>query len=209
MNTNNLLINLINQAPTECNKIIFSNESISQKTISGIRFEECVFKQCSFDEITFVNCEFIETEFINCNLSLAKLINTRFYDVVFESSKLVGIDWTRLKWPQVKLSCPMKFYQCDLSFSYFFETHLVDAVFEQCKAHEVDFRGADLSYASFCYTDFYKTLFQHCNLTKADFTGATNYFINIEENNISKAKFSFPEVIGLITPLDIIISGLK
>lgn len=208
MTENNRSTTLTDPTTVEYYKNSFDNVDFAKTIVTGKRFDGCTFKKCILNEIEFNKCEFVECEFVNCNLSMAKFTNTKFNDVVFENCKLIGIDWTKLTWPQIKLSCPMKFYQSDLSFSNFFEINLIDTVFEHCKAHEVDFRGADLRSASVCYTDFYKSIFQHCNLTKADFTGATNYLINITENKISKAKFSFPEVIGLLTSLDITITGL-
>lgn len=200
---------LIDTSIFEYHEEAFELIELKEKTIESKRFEACTFKKCQFTEAEFRQCEFVDCEFIHCNLSMAKFINTGFNEAVFENCKLIGIDWTKVKWPFVKLACPVKFYQCDLSFSNFFEINLVDAVFEECKVHEVDFRGAELNGASLCYNDFYKSIFQHCNLSKSDFTGSTNYLINPEENKITKAKFSFPEVMDLLRHLDITISGLN
>ncbi len=186
----------------------FENIDLAEKNLEKKQFESCSFKKCNFSNTLFKYCCFTDCEFIACNLSLTKFTSTSLMNVIFESCKLIGVDWTKIKWPLIKLTSPIKFYQCDLSLGNFFEVNLIDTVFEQCKAHELDLRGADLLGASLCYTDFYKTLFQHCNLSKANFTGAINYLINPLENKIAKAKFSFPDVIGLLKSFDIEIKGL-
>ncbi|GAH14511.1 unnamed protein product, partial [marine sediment metagenome] len=154
-------------------------------------------------ESIFENCKFRECEFLSCNLSNINFKSSNLQDMVFEDCKLLGVDWTKAKWPYVKLTSTLKFYQCNLRLNNFFEMNLIDTVFEECRLQESDFRGADLMGASLCYCDFEKSLLQHCNLTKADFTGSSNYNINPLENTIRKAKFSFPEVIGLLRDFDI------
>ena len=47
----------------------------------------------------------------------------------------------------------------------------------------------------------------HTNLKHADFTNALNYNIDIQCNTITKANFSFPEVIALLNHFDIKIHG--
>jgi len=181
----------------------FNNLEMAETVVSGKIFESCCFNKCDFSAAEFDACKFTDCEFVNCNLSNIQFSNSVLHDLCFEGSKLIGVDWTKAKWPQVKLTSTLKFYQCNLSLNNFFEINLIDAVFEECKLTETDFRGADLMGASMCYCDFEKSLLQHCNLTKVDFTGAFNYSINPLENKISKAKFSFPEVLGLLQDFDI------
>jgi len=48
-----------------------------------------------------------------------------------------------------------------------------------------------------------RATFAHTNLEYADFTTSYNYSINPETNRIHKAKFSMPEVLGLLSHYDI------
>ena len=73
----------------------------------------------------------------------------RFSDVVFEECKLIGIDWTKARWPNISLCSPIKFFKCILNDSIFMGLTLDEIVIEACKAHEVDFREG-----SFCDADF-------------------------------------------------------
>lgn len=122
---------------------------------------------------------------------------------------MLGLNWSTIKWPQIKLTSPINFYQCDISDSSFYGINLVGMTLDSCKAHQVDFREVDLSNASLTNTDLYKSLFVHTNLRHADLTDSINYNIDINLNNIQGARFAFPEVIGLLTGLDIKISGLE
>lgn len=62
---------------------------------------------------------------------------------------------------------------------------------------------ADFSERDFRNTDFEKSIFSKTNLYKVNFKGAKNYYIDIKNNNIKKAKFSLPEALSLLDTLDI------
>jgi uncharacterized protein YjbI with pentapeptide repeats len=57
----------------------------------------------------------------------------------------------------------------------------------------------------FRQVDFLNTTFQDCDLSKSDFREAKNYRINTESNRVAKARFSLPEVVGLLDNLNVII----
>lgn len=178
----------------------YSNGTLADKT-----FDHCQFNQCHFMEATFDHCEFIECEFIDCNFSAARFQKTQYRDCIFESCKLIGINWTQLKWPSIKLNSSVQFHRCNLSQSSFYELALSEIRMETCVATDVDFRQADLSYGIFCDTDFSGSQFMHTNLHSANFSGAINYLINPTENTISKATFSLPDAINLLRGFDITI----
>ena len=119
----------------------------------------------------------------------------------------MGINWTELSWPLVKLTSPLYFYSSNISHSSFYGLELADLIVEECKAHDVDFRESNLKHASFVGTDLQNSLFMHTNLKSADFTNAINYSIDIHFNTVTQASFSFPDVIELLNYLDIKING--
>lgn len=176
----------------------FSNLIIEQQVIEQVGFESCQFKQCKFTDLIFRHTKFIECDFELCDLALAKFPSSKFSEVSFKDSKLIGINWTEMSWPLVKLTSPLYFYGSNLSHSSFFGLDLPHLIIEECKAHDVDFREANLSHASFVGTDLLNSLFLHTNLNAADFTNAVNYTINPNENRITNAHFSFPDVIALL-----------
>jgi fluoroquinolone resistance protein len=53
--------------------------------------------------------------------------------------------------------------------------------------------------------DFSEALFVKTNLSGANFAHAINYAIDATLNDIKKAKFMFPEAVGLLHGLDIVL----
>ncbi len=181
----------------------FSEMDCAEKAIEGKVFEQCHFISCNFSQSTFEKCKFNECTFKNCNLSNIKIPKSHFYDVSFEGSKLIGVNWTKANWPSIKVNCSLKFYQCILSDSSFMGLCLRELEMIECKAHDVDFREADCLEADFSFTDFSNSLFNRTELSKANFADSTNYNINVFHNNIKKAKFNLPEAVNLLHCLEI------
>ena len=181
----------------------FTQLIIEKTRIEQINFENCQFKQCKFIDVIFSNIKFTECDFEFCDLALAKFPNCKFSEVSFKNSKIIGVNWTELSWPLVKLTSPLYFYSSNLSHSSFYGLELSNLIVEECKAHDIDFREANLSHASFVESDLLNSLFLHTNLYSADFTNAINYTIDPNENRIKQARFSFPEVIALLNHFDI------
>lgn len=181
----------------------FSHLSFEDGRIEHLVFENCQFKQCTFTGVTFSKVRFTDCDFESCNLSLVKFPGCKFLDVVFKNTRLAGINWTEISWPQVKLTSPLSFYSCNISHSSFYSLDLADFIVEECKAHDVDFRESNLSHASFNGSDLLNSLFLHTNLKAADFTQAINYSIDPNTNTITHARFSFPEAMALLNCFNI------
>ena len=185
----------------------FSQLVLEESLVEHVEFQNCQFKQCKFIGVTFSKVKFTDCDFELSDLSLSKFPGCKFSEVSFKQSKLAGINWTELSWPLVKLASPLYFYESNLSHSSFFGLTLTDLIIEGCKAHDVDFRETNLNHASFVGTDLQNSLFMHTKLKHADFTNAVNYNIDIQCNMVTKACFSFPDVIALLNHLDIKING--
>jgi len=184
----------------------FTRLVVQGRTFSGVDFSACVFDHCAFTECTFYRCSFTECRFRACDLSLAKVHGSRFTDVHFAASKLVGIDWTKAGDAVIsKLFLSVHFDQCLLSYAAFFGLTVPRSRFVGCIAREVDFREADLTEADCTGTDFTGSKFHHTNLTKADLRRATGYTIDPTANTIAKARFSLPEAVALLSGFDIVI----
>ena len=176
----------------------FSNQEIELKEFDG-----CAFEGCDFSEAILKRCRFIDCEFIKCNLSNLHIEYSKFSDVAFYESKLIGIDWTKASWPRVALHATVKFHQSLMNDCSFFGLQLQEIVLEECKAHSVDFREGDFSHANFRHSDLSGSLFNNTVLSDADFSEATAYDINIHTNNIKRAKFSRFEAVRLLDCLEI------
>ncbi|ODN42163.1 pentapeptide repeat-containing protein, partial [Piscirickettsia litoralis] len=171
---------------------------LSQINLNKVTFENCQFIDCDFSESALNQCKFIDCSFKNSNLSLAKLNNSLVNEVEFNACKMTGVNWNQARWSNITLASPIFFKACDVSLSSFYELKLPELSMIDCKAHDVDFRGCDLTRADFTRTDFEKAEFMHTRLNHADFREAINYIINPVENSLTRAKFSFPEVVNLL-----------
>ena len=181
----------------------FKDMDFSGMEISSKEFEGCTFEKCDFSEAIFKRCNFVDCEFLGCNLSLVKIEYSKYSDVCFRDSKLIGINWTAATWPGLIFTSPIKFYKSILNDSSFYGLSLQDLVLEECKAHNVDFREGDFTNSNFTYTDLSGCFFSSTNLSGADFSEATNYDIDIYQNRIEKARFSRFEAVRLLDGLDI------
>ncbi|HEY6529506.1 MAG TPA: pentapeptide repeat-containing protein [Cellvibrionaceae bacterium] len=181
----------------------FKNIEYVGAQVNACEFLECLFEKCNFSEVIFERCKFVDCEFIQCNLSNAQLRFSKFSEVCFRDSKIIGVDWTQVAWPRFVFSAPIKFFQSILSDCSFYGLNLQELVLQECKAHNVDFRDGDFNQANFTYTDLTGSLFLNTNLSAADFSEAINYDIDVLRNIIKKAKFSRFEAMRLLDRLDI------
>ena len=181
----------------------FRNLDFSEVEFTSKEFDGCTFENCDFSDAIFKTCNFVDCEFINCNLSNVKIEYSKYADVCFRDSKLIGINWTKVAWPKFIFGSPFKFYKSILNESSFYGLSLQDLVLEECKAHNVDFREGDFSNSNFTYTDLSGSYFSNTNLYGADFSEATDYDIDIYQNRIEKAKFSRFEAVRLLDSLEI------
>ncbi len=181
----------------------FRGLDLSSEEIISKEFDDCTFVNCDFSEARFRHCIFEDCRFIKCNLSVLKVDSSRFSNVVFEESKLSGIDWTKAAYSDILPDAPYTFINCILDYSSFYGLALQTLVMRTCKAYDVDFRESDLLQADFRETDFTDTLFRHTNLAGTDFTLAENYTIDIRINTITGAKFSRYEAFSLLEGLEI------
>lgn len=166
-------------------------------------FDGCTFKSCDFSDATFNRCNFVDCEFVDCNLSNVNLEYSKFSDVSFSESKLIGINWNKATWSRLAFSASIKFYKSIINDSSFYGLSLQDLVLDECKAHNVDFREGDFSNSKFTYSDLSGSLFSNTNLSGADFSEATSYDIDIYRNEIKHAKFTRFEAVRLLDSLEV------
>jgi uncharacterized protein YjbI with pentapeptide repeats len=114
---------------------------------------------------------------------------------------MVGIHFENCK----ALGFAIQFNECTLSVCSFYQMKLKNCQFNHSSLIEVDFTDADLMGIIFNHCNVAGTIFENTNLEKANFTTAKNYTINPNNNKIKKAKFSLPEIIGLVHHLNIVI----
>ncbi|MGI9274419.1 MAG: pentapeptide repeat-containing protein [Endozoicomonas sp.] len=181
----------------------FAGLDLSGQRLVSKEFDGCTFIDCDFSEAVFEKCRFIDCQFEKCNLSLVRLNYSKFIDVIFKSSKLIGVDWTKAAWANILPSSPVGFSKCIINDSSFFGLELREIAMEECKAHDVDFREGDFRDGVFDYTDFAGSLFSNTNLSSASFAEAANYDIDVNLNTVREAKFTRLEAVRLLNSLGI------
>ncbi len=178
----------------------FTDLNIGKEIIKGVEFEDCQFINCTFLETTFQKCLFLDCQLDGCNISALNPLSSRFNDVRFENSKVIGLDWTKADQIQ-----ELSFNNCQINYSNFRMLKLPKIIITNCQAKELDFTETDLKESNLSGTDFEKTVFYKTNLTKADFRGSKNYYLDIHNNTLTKALFSLPEAISLLASLNIVL----
>lgn len=172
------------------------------KTLSGKEFNGCAFIGVSFAEATLLRCKLIECTFQKCDFSNTLLKSSTLRDVVFEDSKLLGVNWT-----VVNAATHMIFRRSVLSLGNFNGMDLRKWVLSECVARELELGHTNLTDADCRGTDFSGSRFHQCNLTKADFRDAFNYAIRPADNVLKQARFSLPEATSLLYGLDLNLDG--
>ena len=136
-----------------------------------------------------------------CNFSNVKLYDTKLSEVDFIECKLAGVDFRDCNQLLFSINILRSkaayciFHGLDLSGSRLTKSELTDCIFEGARLQRADFRESDLRGADF----------SRANLESSDFRGALNYQINPQESRVTKAKFSYPQVLSLLKEFGVIV----
>lgn len=189
------------ESPTSSEGQAVKSKSFSKSNMNNHSYVDCTFENCDFTESAWQNAKFCTCTFVNCNISLVKLDGCRLQDVRFVSCKIVGAEFFKSD----KTFFSPHFKNCLLQYCNFSDLNLKNCTFNGSKITEGYFTNAILVGAKFSEVDLSGTTFHNCDLTQADFSTAKLYDIDPRTNIIKKAKFSFPEAIGLLRAFDITI----
>jgi uncharacterized protein YjbI with pentapeptide repeats len=184
----------------------FAARNWSHQRLERAEFDDCVFERCDFSTATLAHCRFASCRFVRCDFSNAKLPSSRFRDVRFESTKLLGVDWSKSDgMADAHAKTALAFADCVLDLSSFFGLNLRGALIERCSAKETDFTEADLRDSVCAGTDFTDARFHDSNLERADLRRASNYSIDPRANRLKGARFSLPDAVALLRGLEIVV----
>ncbi len=111
----------------------------------------------------------------------------------------MGLDFSKCD----KFLIGFNFKDSFISMSVFSYLDLNDISFNGCEIFESDFIETNLMNANFDNSDLKYSRFHKTNLSFASLENAKNYIIDPNQNNLRKASFSFPEVVGLLAAFDI------
>lgn len=168
---------------------------------SVLEFNNVLFKNSDFSNKSFESFEFIDCTFLSCDLSMSQIDNTVFTRVKFENCKLLGLNFS----VSSRFAFSAYFKDCILNYCHFHKNDLKKTRFDNCTIKEAGFFESDLSLVQFNNCDLSDTIFERCNLSRSDFTTSNNFSISPSDNNVKKAKFSYPGVLGLLNSFNIII----
>lgn len=180
---------------------VFRSLDLSQASCIGCSFNNCTFEHCTFIDSSWRTAQFHSCTFISCNINFVQLEGCLLQDVVFQECKLVGLEFCKCN--KTFLSISIK--QCVLLNCNVSDLDLRKTSFHKSNLKDCSFTNTNLTEADFTNTDLLGSIFHQCKLDKADFRNAKNYSINPHANTVKKAKFSYPEVLTLLAPLEIII----
>ncbi|MBT8190761.1 MAG: pentapeptide repeat-containing protein [Saprospiraceae bacterium] len=179
----------------------YDGKDFTQDTLKKGEYELCIFINCNFSDSDLSDLLFIECEFIECNLSNCKLYGTSFQEVKFSQSKMLGLQFDSCN----DFNLSISFECCKLDHSVFQKMNLSRSSFDDCQMEGVDFEEAEMMDVKLLKCDLLNANFDRTNLENADLSYSRNYRIDPERNNIKGARFSFPEVAGLLEKYNIII----
>jgi len=181
------------------------NKQFEDVSYENLEFVECNFTGCQFLNVKLKNCKFKNCRFNNCVLGSISFMYCEAKHLEFINSVLIGIIWNDLKTKGIETAIFRSMKSCTIKYNYFTNLKLVkydfsgsqfdESYFEECKLTDSKFNGVNL----------HGTKFIRCDLSGADFRDALEYVIDIADNKLKNAKFSFPEVVSLLSSLNIII----
>ena len=177
----------------------FEKQNYSQVALTKAEYDNCKFVNCVFLDSDLSNVNFTECEFQDCDLSNVNLRHTVLNDVNFSNCKLLGLQFNHCS----DFLFSVSFKECNLSLASFYQVKTKGTKFNTCALQQVDFTEAHLTNSQFNDCDFKAAIFERTILEKSDFRTSYNYVIDPEVNKIKKAKFSIPEVLGLLRKYNI------
>ena len=173
---------------------IFKRVNFDTEKLTSDEYENCTFIGCSFSQHSISTITFRECEFNECNFNTTLFDNTVLNDVSFVNCKLLGIDFSTCD----DLLLTLNFKGCNLSFTSFYKLKLKGTIFNNSNLQDADFTQAELRNAVFDNCNLKGTVFNQTNLEQADFRTAKNYTMDPENNKLTKARFSYSGLIGLL-----------
>ena len=181
------------------------DQQYEDQSFENFEFVECNFTKCQFLNIKLTNCKFKNCKFNNCVIGNIKFLYSEAKNLELVNSVLIGIIWNDLKNNGIETAIFRSMKSCTIKYNYFTNLKLVKYDFRDSQFDESYFEECRLTDAKFNNVNLHGTKFIKCDLSGADFRNALEYEIDITDNKLKKAKFSFPEVVSLLSSLNIII----
>lgn len=196
-----LPMELASTSLTDFEDEIFNKETLFSADLDNRTFSDCLFRFCRFSECDFTGTVFRNCRFENCDFSLVKVDGAGFSNSLFKECRMQGIDFHDCN----RFQFNPDFVETVIAHSFFSDQDMTGKSFRKCIINDCEFAHTMLKEADFSKCSFKDTKFSNCNLEKANFKDATGYAFHPGENKVKDAKFSYPDVVNLLSPLGIII----
>ena len=159
----------------------FRNFDLTQASLAGRRFSECLFE--------------------NCNLAGISLADTALQNVAFEGCKLLGLPFHACR----DMLFDVHFDRCQLDYALFSGKSMPNTRFVDCSLRGADFTRTNLSGALFQECRLAEAVFSQTNLTGADLTTAQELVLDPEQNELKNTRFALHTLPGLLTKYGIVV----
>ncbi|MCH1983294.1 pentapeptide repeat-containing protein [Ruminococcus sp. OA3] len=72
---------------------VFKDLKITEETIDGCEFMDCVFDNCAFEDCKTIRCKFIDCQFNKCTIISPRTKYSDMRHSEFADCNLIGIHW--------------------------------------------------------------------------------------------------------------------
>ncbi|MDE8731710.1 pentapeptide repeat-containing protein [Eubacteriales bacterium DFI.9.88] len=190
--------------------MLYEYEEFGKLQYEGGLVEDCIFTDCIFKECRFLEMEIRHCSFKSCTFQSCTILNNDFKftdatDNRFEGCSVIGMAWNEVE-KENNIMLPFSAFEaCTLKHNLFVGFKMKKFRFDDCDLIGSSFQQCDLKDSSFRRAGLKDVSFQQNNLTGADFRDAQDYLISLENNQLKKAKFTFPDAIRLLSATGIIV----
>ncbi|MBN2651331.1 MAG: pentapeptide repeat-containing protein [Spirochaetales bacterium] len=181
--------------------LLVENQDFSDTALREKEFENCQFVSCNFSGADLSSSIFENCVFTECKISNPLIKQSRIIDCKFVSSKLSGITFFHCN----QISFDLEFLESSLLLCNFTDAKMKKSKFVKCQINECYFQNTLLAEVDFSGSVFGGSLFSKCDLQKAKFAGSSGFAIDPRDNNVRKAVFDLPGVLGLLGSFDILL----
>lgn len=178
----------------------FFNVDFTESFEKG-EYDNCTFINCNLEGTVLSGSRLINCSFQECNLSNAKIEETSFQHVSFNNCKMIGMAFE----DSSEFGFNIQIDHSQLEHASFYRVKFNKSIITNSQLHFTDFTEANLDSSIITNCDLNGATFYQTNLQKVDLRNSENYEIDPESNRIKGAKFSLPEVTGLLSKYQIII----
>lgn len=167
--------------------------------LQDAEFNDCTFTGCRWDNVRVRNCTFLSCTFQHCSWSSVVFSFCQMRDAWFSGCAFRSIAWGGLQGRSALVQPFGKAERCEFRYNEFSGMTFVGFDFSSCRFGDCIFDDCRLAGANFRCVPLGRTQFSRCDLQKADFREATDYAIDPSANKMQGARFSFPDVVALLS----------